>query len=174
MRENKFQSRLIKEIKELLQWTKDNKLKIKNIFGKMNNSSKKNYEKEENKNNNVEQNEKNKNEKFGIELSNTLNEIITKNNKKEENKRKEKEDINNNTNNKEEKKSKYDGLNDEELKKIRDKLLVERSNITNLYNKIPIKVNKMEQIKKREESEKKIAQINNDLMQIRLKLKGNI
>ena len=67
---------------------KDNKLKIKNIFGKMNNSSKKNYEKEENKNNNVEQNEKNKNEKLGIELSNTLNEIITKNNKKEENKRK--------------------------------------------------------------------------------------
>ena len=51
---------------------------------------------------------------------------------------------------------------------------MERSNITNLYNKIPIKVNKMEQIKKREESEKKIAQINNDLMQIRLKLKGNI
>ena len=75
---------------------------------------------------------------------------------------------------KEKKKSKYDGLNEEELKKIRDKLLVERNDITNLYNKIPLKVHKMEQIKKREESEKKLAQINNDLMQIRLKLKGNI
>jgi hypothetical protein len=51
---------------------------------------------------------------------------------------------------------------------------VERNDITNLYNKIPLKVHKMEQIKKREESEKKLAQINNDLMQIRLKLKGNI
>ena len=74
----------------------------------------------------------------------------------------------------EKRKSKYDGLNEEELKKIRDRLLVERNDITNLYNKIPLKVHKMEQIKKREESEKKLAQINNDLMQIRLKLKGNI
>ena len=67
---------------------KDNKLKIRNIFGKKNNSSIKNDIKEENKENKVEQNDNNKNEKFGIKLSNTLNEIITKNNKKEENKRK--------------------------------------------------------------------------------------
>ena len=104
-----------------------------------------------------------------------------KNNDKEENIRKGKEDNSNYINNKnisnkkeKEKKNKYDGLTEEELKKIRDKLLVERNNITNLYNKIPLKVHKMEQIKKREESEKKLAQINNDLMQIRLKLKGNI
>ena len=67
---------------------KDNKLKIRNIFGKKNNSSIKNDIKEENKENKVDQNDNNKNEKFGIKLSNTLNEIITKNNKKEENKRK--------------------------------------------------------------------------------------
>ena len=73
-----------------------------------------------------------------------------------------------------EKNDKYEGLNDEELKKIRDKLLVERNDTNNLYNKIPIKVTKIEQIKKRDELEKKLAQINNDLMQIRLRLKGNI
>ena len=103
-----------------------------------------------------------------------------KNNKKEDfiKKEKDNDNIKNNTDNKniqkEKRKSKYDGLSAEELKKIRDKLLVERNDITNIYNKIPLKVHKMEQIKKREESEKKLAQINNDLMQIRLKLKGNI
>ena len=106
------------------------------------------------------------------------NEEYKNNNEKEENIRKGKEDVNNNdtsvVKNEPKKKSKYDGLNEEELKKIRDRLLVERNDITNLYNKIPLKVHKMEQIKKREESEKKLAQINNDLMQIRLKLKGNI
>ena len=49
------------------------------------------------------------------------------------------------------------------MKKIRDKLLVERNDTNNLYNKIPIKVNRIEQIKKRDELEKKLAQINNDL-----------
>ena len=80
----------------------------------------------------------------------------------------------NNIEKEKEKNNKYEGLNEEELKKIRDKLLVERNDTTNLYNKIPIKVNKIEQIKKRDELEKKLAQINNDLMQIRLRLKGNI
>jgi hypothetical protein len=75
---------------------------------------------------------------------------------------------------KEVKYNKYEGLNDEELKKIRDKLLVERNDTTNLYNKIPIKINKIEHIKRRDELEKKLAQINSDLVQIRLKLKGNI
>ena len=70
--------------------------------------------------------------------------------------------------------SKFQGLSDEELKKIRDKLLVERNDTNNLYNKIPSKVNKIGQIQKREELEKKLAEINKDLMQIRLKLKGNI
>ena len=75
---------------------------------------------------------------------------------------------------KEEKYNKYKGLDDEELRKIRDKLLVERNDTTNLYNKIPLKIHKIEQIKKREELEKKLAQINSDLVQIRLRLKGNI
>ena len=70
--------------------------------------------------------------------------------------------------------SKYEGLDKEELKKIRDKLLVERSNTNNLYNKIPRKIKKIEQIRKRDELEKKLAQINNELMQIRLRLKANI
>ena len=75
---------------------------------------------------------------------------------------------------KEGKYNKFEGLNEDELKKMRDKLLVERNDTTNLYNKIPLKVNKIEQIKRRDELEKKLALINNDLMQIRLRLKGNI
>ena len=61
-------------------------------------------------------------------------------------------------------------LNEEDI----ENLIEQKTDTTNLYNKIPIKVNKIEQIKKRDELEKKLAQINNDLMQIRLRLKGNI
>ena len=75
---------------------------------------------------------------------------------------------------KEEKYNKFKGLDAEELRKIRDKLLVERNDTTNLYNKIPLKIHKIEQIKKRDELEKKLAQINSDLVQIRLTLKSNI
>ena len=38
---------------------------------------------------------------------------------------------------------------------------MERNDATNLYNKIPIKANIIEQIKRRDELEKKLAQINN-------------
>ena len=108
------------------------------------------------------------------------NEEEYKNNTRENIKKGNEDNINNNNNKQnnikkeKEKNNKYEGLNEEELKKIRDKLLVERNDTTNLYNKIPIKENKIEQIKKRDELEKKLAQINNDLMQIRLRLKGNI
>ena len=94
-------------------------------------------------------------------------ENFEKNHKKVQNE----EEIENN--NEEEMFSKYEGLDKEELKKIRDKLLVERSNTNNLYNKIPRKIKKIEQIRKRDELEKKLAQINNELMQIRLRLKAN-
>ena len=79
----------------------------------------------------------------------------------------------NQNNKKEEQFNKYELLDDEEVKKIRDKLLVERRDTTNLYNKIPMKAKKIEQIKRKDELEKKIAQINNELMQIRLRLKAN-
>ena len=105
------------------------------------------------------------------------NEEEYKNNTRENIKKGNEDNIKNKPNNvikEKEKNTKYEGLSAEELKKIRDKLLVERNDTTNLYNKIPIKVNKIEQIKKRDELEKKLAQINNDLMQIRLRLKGNI
>jgi hypothetical protein len=103
-----------------------------------------------NKEKQVEKNLKENDNKNGVENG------ITKNSKKEE------------------KYNKYKGLDDEELRKIRDKLLVERNDTTNLYNKIPLKIHKIEQIKKRDELEKKLAQINSDLVQIRLRLKGNI
>ena len=105
------------------------------------------------------------------------NEEEYKNNTRENIKKGNEDNIRNKQNNaikEKEKNTKYEGLSAEKLKKIRDKLLVERNDTTNLYNKIPIKVNKIEQIKKRDELEKKLAQINNDLMQIRLRLKGNI
>ena len=58
------------------------------------------------------------------------------------------------------------------MKKRRDKLLFERSDTTNLYNKLPRKITKMEQINRRSELEKKLDEINKDLMKIRLKLKN--
>ena len=150
-----------------------------NQFGnKANNSNKVNYLEQINytsKNNFNEINEENDEE----------NQEISENEKNSKKNEKIEKNVENNLENggevaerqsvkKEEKYNKFEGLNDEELKKIRDKLLVERNDTTNLYNKIPIKVNKIEQIKRRDELEKKLAQINNDLMQIRLRLKGNI
>ena len=77
---------LIKDNLFLLR--RSNKLKFKNIFGKKNISNEKKVLKQENKDNILEQKEKNKNEKSEIKLTLAFNEIIKKNNKKEENKRK--------------------------------------------------------------------------------------
>ena len=77
---------LIKDNLFLLR--RSNKLKFKNIFGKKNISNEKKVPKQENKDNILEQKEKNKNEKSEMKLTSAFNEIIKKNNKKEENKRK--------------------------------------------------------------------------------------
>ena len=146
---NEYKNSEIKNVEYLQQINYTSKNKFNEIKEK--------YIEEENEEESISSEEYKNNQKENIVKNKKDTSDIQKNNQKEK-----------------EKNSKFEGLNDEELKKIRDKLLVERNDTTNLYNKIPIKVNKIEQIKKRDELEKKLAQINNDLMQIRLRLKGNI
>ena len=57
----------------------------------------------------------------------------------------------------------------EELINKRDELMKDRKNATNEYYKIPTKANSS-QIKKRNELEIKLDQINNDLAKIRIRL----
>ena len=160
-----------KELQKKLRDYKTNEFKTEDYLQQINyksnnrfNEIKEKYKEEENEEESLSNEEEYKNnskENINKGKENKINRqnIMVK----EKSKEKEKEKYN-----------KYEGLNEEELKKIRDKLLVERNDTTNLYNKIPMKVTKIEQIKKRDELEKKLAQINNDLMQIRLRLKGNI
>jgi len=162
-----------KELQKKLREYKTNEFKTEDYLQQINyksnnrfNEIKEKYKEEENEEESLSNEEEYKNNSKENINKGKENKIIRQNIiAKEKVKEKEKE---------KEKFNKYEGLNEEELKKIRDKLLVERNDTTNLYNKIPMKVTKIEQIKKRDELEKKLAQINNDLMQIRLRLKGNI
>ena len=153
-----------RELQKKIDGYKNNELKNVDYLQQINYTSKSKFN-EIKENNNEEESEENEQE-----ISEEEKKVDNRNYRIEKEEKIIKRDIEK----EKEKNDKYEGLNDEELKKIRDKLLVERNNTNNLYNKIPIKVNKIEQIKRRDELEKKLAQINNDLMQIRLKLKGNI
>ena len=167
-------------IQNLLE-NNNSSLKKKKYSKKINNNKKEEYYNQINYTSNNRFNNNKEDQDLDDEAE--VNDIIVIKNEKEkkaQNNQKEIDNKNNGENGiplnskKEEKYNKYKGLDDEELRRIRDKLLVERNDTTNLYNKIPLKIHKIEQIKKRDELEKKLAQINSDLVQIRLKLKGNI
>ena len=64
---------------------------------------------------------------------------------------------------------KFDECGLDELMSKRDELLRDRKNTTNEYYKIPNKANS-QQIKKRNELEIKLDQINNDLAKIRIRI----
>jgi len=89
---------------------------------------------------------------------------------------KEKENITNNDSNENHKKvvdyHKYDKLTYPELQCKRDELNRERKDTYNIYCKIPLKSTSKEQIIKREELEKKIEDINCDLVIVKLRLKN--
>ena len=70
---------------------------------------------------------------------------------------------------KDEDKHKFDKYGMEELINKRDELMKDRKNATNEYYKIPTKANSS-QIKKRNELEIKLDQINNDLAKIRIRI----
>ena len=163
-----------RELQKRLNEYKNNEFKNEDYFQQINYKSNNRFKEIKEKYKEEEENEE-ESSSHEEEYKNNSKENINKGNVKKINRQniiiKEKETE---KEKEKEKYTKYEGLNEEELKKIRDKLLVERNDTTNLYNKIPMKVTKIEQIKKRDELEKKLAQINNDLMQIRLRLKGNI
>ena len=59
-----------------------------------------------------------------------------------------------------------------ELQSKRDELTQERKDIANIYSKIPLKTNRIEQINKREQLEKRLKEIAGDLAKIKLRLKN--
>ena len=101
------------------------------------------------------------------------------------NEKKNKNDNINNINNKEKKENKnkendkkaidynkFEKLSFPELQSKRDELIKERKDTYNIYCKIPLKSTSKEQIIKRNMLEKKIEEINCDLMLVKLKLKN--
>ena len=71
---------------------------------------------------------------------------------------------------KDEDKQKFDEYGFDELISKRDELMRERKNTTNEYYKIPTKNANSSQIKKRNELEIKLDQINNDLAKVRIRI----
>ena len=101
-----------------------------------------------------------------------------KNNKKVENKENKKKIEENNKKNEKDKKveernrNKYDKLTFPELQCKRDELTQERRDLNNIYCKIPLKSTSKELINKREKIEKRIEEINYDLMVVKLRIKN--
>ena len=65
----------------------------------------------------------------------------------------------------------FEGLGEEELHNKRNEYIKERDKITNLYEKLPIKLVSKEQFNQKQELENRLKKINNNLMKIRLQLK---
>ena len=101
-----------------------------------------------------------------------------KNNKKVENKENKKKIEENNKKKEKDKKveernrNKYDKLTFPELQCKRDELTQERRDLNNIYCKIPLKSTSRELINKREKIEKRIEEINYDLMVVKLRIKN--
>ena len=100
-------------------------------------------------------------------------------NNKEDNKSEEKYDNNNikkqsnRTNKKNEiDYSKYDKLSFPELQCKRDELTNERKDINNIYSKIPLKTNNRELINKKNNLEKRLKELNCELMLVKLSIKN--
>ena len=69
-------------------------------------------------------------------------------------------------------KNEFEELSLDELHTKRNTLIKQRNDINFLYNKLPIKLISKEQIRQKNELEKKLTKINNDLMKIRLQMKN--
>ena len=105
---------------------------------------------------NKNKNENNKNKNINININNK-----TENKKQENENNKKVVDYN-----------KFDKLTYPELQCKRDELMKERRDTNNIYSKIPLKSTSKEQINKRNMLEKKIAEINCDLMIVKLRIKN--
>ena len=65
----------------------------------------------------------------------------------------------------------FEDLSEEELHNKRNEYIKERDKITNLYEKLPIKLVSKEQFNQKQKLENRLKKINNNLMKIRLQLK---
>lgn len=69
--------------------------------------------------------------------------------------------------------NKYDKLSFPELQCKRDELTKERKDINNIYSKIPLKSNNRDLINKKNDLEKRLKEINCELMLVKLSLKNH-
>ena len=129
-------------------------------------------------NTNIKKNEiNNKLNKINFETKSS-NEIISDfikeniNKKNNENKDKEEKNKNNEKDKKNIDYNKYDKLTFPELQCKRDELSKERSDLNNMYCKIPFKSNSKEQIIKKNRLEKKMEEIDCELMLVKLRIKN--
>ena len=129
----------------------------------------------ENKTNLQKQKVKNQLNKINFSTKNSHKIITTflQNNQKEDKKLEEK---NNNVVNKENNNvidyNKYDKLSFPELQCKRDELTKERKDINNIYSKIPLRTYNKDIINKKNELEKRLKEINCELMLVKLSLKN--
>ena len=129
----------------------------------------------ENKTNLQKQKVKNQLNKINFSTKNSHKIITTflQNNQKEDKKLEEK---NNNAVNKENNNAidynKYDKLSFPELQCKRDELTKERKDINNIYSKIPLRTYNKDIINKKNELEKRLKEINCELMLVKLSLKN--
>ena len=129
----------------------------------------------ENKTNLQKQKVKNQLNKINFSTKNSHKIITTflQNNQKEDQKIEEK---NNNVVNKENNNvidyNKYDKLSFPELQCKRDELTKERKDINNIYSKIPLRTYNKDIINKKNELEKRLKEINCELMLVKLSLKN--
>ena len=129
----------------------------------------------ENKTNLQKQKVKNQLNKINFSTKNSHKIITTflQNNQKEDKKIEEK---NNNVVNKENNNvidyNKYDKLSFPELQCKRDELTKERKDINNIYSKIPLRTYNKDIINKKNELEKRLKEINCELMLVKLSLKN--
>ena len=131
----------------------------------------------ENKSNLQKQKVNNELDKINFSTKSSHNIITTLlKDKKENNKLEERENItkdsnrNNNSNNIDY--GKYDKLSFPELQCKRDELTKERKDINNIYSKIPLKTYNRELIKKKINLEKRLKEINCELMLVKLSIKN--
>jgi hypothetical protein len=175
-RDKALYEKQIKTKNEMIESLLENNSSIKNINDKLNLIEEKNNIKSNHelfldylKDKNMIIDEKKEN---GNEDDDKDKEKEVDNGMKKDNKNDKKENENKNENNKELDYHKFDNLSYPELQSKRDELIHERRITNNIYCKIPIKSTYKIQIDKRNELEKRLEEINSDLVVIKTRMKN--
>ena len=173
-RDKALYEKQIKTKNEMIESLLENNSSIKNISDKLNIIEEKNNIKSNHelfldylKDKNMIIDEKKENEKRDDDKDKEIDNGMKKDNKDDK-----KENENKNENKKELDYHKFDNLPYPELQSKRDELIQERRITNNIYCKIPIKSTYKIQIDKRNELEKRLEEINSDLVIIKSRMKN--